>query len=79
VYYVKDAEEIVSREMIRHLDLHRGVVTTKDWLPEQAKVEIVISAGASCPDAMVEAVLNRIVAFFPGAAALGDAVAQSAA
>jgi 4-hydroxy-3-methylbut-2-enyl diphosphate reductase len=68
VFYLKDAEEIVSREEIRHLDLHdRQVRTTRDWLPHKTPVEIMISAGASCPDAMVEAVISKISGLFPEA------------
>lgn len=72
VFYVKDADEIVSRDEIRHLDLHKGVVTSRSWLPGKVPVKILISAGASCPDAMVEAVLSRVVGLFPGAKALRD-------
>jgi 4-hydroxy-3-methylbut-2-enyl diphosphate reductase len=71
VYYVKDSEEIISRSEIRHLDLNRGVVVSRGWLPEKPVVEILVSAGASCPDAMVEAVLERIAGLFPGAGGLG--------
>lgn len=79
VFYVKDADEILSREEIRHLDLHKGVVVSHNWLPEKPKVEVLVSAGASCPDAMVEAVLARIAGLFPGARDLrqaADAFAQ---
>jgi 4-hydroxy-3-methylbut-2-enyl diphosphate reductase len=71
VFYVKDADEIISRDSIRHLDLRTGVVVSHDWLPDKPKVEILISAGASCPDAMVEAVLARIARLFPDARELG--------
>jgi 4-hydroxy-3-methylbut-2-enyl diphosphate reductase len=74
VFYVQDAEEIVSKDSIRHLDLHRGVVTTAGWLPNKDKIEILISAGASCPDAMVEAVLARVASLFPDSARLAEAV-----
>jgi 4-hydroxy-3-methylbut-2-enyl diphosphate reductase len=68
VFYLKDAEEIVSREEIRHLDLHdKQVRTTRGWLPRKSPVEIMISAGASCPDAMVEAVISKISGLFPEA------------
>jgi 4-hydroxy-3-methylbut-2-enyl diphosphate reductase len=67
VFYVKDADEILSRDSIRHLDLHKGVVVSDNWLPNKPKVEILVSAGASCPDAMVEAVLARIAGLFTGA------------
>jgi 4-hydroxy-3-methylbut-2-enyl diphosphate reductase len=79
VFYVKDAEEIVSRDEIRHLDLHKGVTTTRSWLPDKEPVKILISAGASCPDAMVEAVLSRVVSLFPKAKALRDTGACSVA
>lgn len=72
VFYVKDADEIVSRHEIRHLDLHQGVITSRGWLPEKERVKVLISAGASCPDAMVEAVLSRVVSLFPEAKALRD-------
>ena len=75
VYYVKDADEILSREAIRHLDLHRGVVISEGWLPVQSQVSVLISAGASCPDAMVEAVLSRVARLFPGASPLNEGVA----
>jgi 4-hydroxy-3-methylbut-2-enyl diphosphate reductase len=65
VFYVKDADEIISRQEIRHLDLKNGVQVSKGWLPDKPKVEMLVSAGASCPDAMVEAVLARVAGFFP--------------
>ena len=68
VYYVRDAAEILSRSEIRHLDLHtKRREFTKNWIPEKAPVRFLISAGASCPDAMVEAVICKIASFFPGA------------
>jgi 4-hydroxy-3-methylbut-2-en-1-yl diphosphate reductase len=79
VFYVKDADEIHSREEIQHLDLHKGVVTTKSWLPEKDKVHILVSAGASCPDAMVEAVLSRVASLFPRSLPLRDGSRPAAA
>jgi 4-hydroxy-3-methylbut-2-en-1-yl diphosphate reductase len=76
-YYVKDAEEIVSRDEIRHLDLAIGkVTTTRNWLPaNKDKIHVLISAGASCPDAMVEAVISKISSLFPSSLELTKAVA----
>lgn len=76
-YYVKDAEEILSREEIRHLDLHsREVIMSRDWLPSnKERIHVLISAGASCPDAMVEAVISKISSLFPSSIELSKAVA----
>jgi 4-hydroxy-3-methylbut-2-enyl diphosphate reductase len=74
-YYVKDAEEIINRDEIRHLQLSsKEVIVTRNWLPEkQDKVHILISAGASCPDAMVEAVISKISTLYPTASELSAA------
>ena len=65
-YYVKDAEEILSAEKIQHLDLHSGaIVQTDNWLPQLSHpLDVLLTAGASCPDALVEQVLLRIASFF---------------
>lgn len=75
-FYVKDADEIVSAQEIRHLDLTtKQVVSTRGWLPTTPeKVHILISAGASCPDAMVESVISKISSLYPSASALAEAV-----
>jgi 4-hydroxy-3-methylbut-2-enyl diphosphate reductase len=71
-FYVKDADEIRSAKEIHHRDLHRGEeIVTSDWLPGHRPVHILVSAGASCPDAMVEAVLSKIAGLFPDADTLG--------
>lgn len=71
VYYVKDAGEIVSFDEIRHLVLpEKQVAVTKGWLPRKEQVHILISAGASCPDAMVEAVIARVASLYPTTVAL---------
>lgn len=68
VFYVRDADEIISRAQIRHLDLRtKRREETRDWIPAKSPVRILISAGASCPDAMVEAVISKIAGLFPDA------------
>ena len=66
VYYVKDDEEILSVDEIRHLALpEKNVVVTKNWLPTTpGPVNVLISAGASCPDSMVERVIARVASLY---------------
>ncbi len=59
-YYIKDASEIISAEEIRHYNFHtKEMMTTTNYLkgPNQ---KILITAGASCPDAIVESVIKKI-------------------
>ena len=65
-YFVRNADEIVSSSEIRHFDLaQRKVVTSRAWLPEQRPIMVALTCGASCPDAVVEGVLLRLLSFFP--------------
>jgi 4-hydroxy-3-methylbut-2-enyl diphosphate reductase len=67
-YFVQGADELVSGESIRHYSLaSRTVETAVGWLPARRPLEVVLTCGASCPDAILDAVLCRLLAFFPGA------------
>lgn len=69
-YFVRDAEEMLSPKQIRHLSLKtKQVQITEDWLPTQHPngnpIDIVLTAGASCPDILLDEVLRKIVGWFP--------------
>jgi 4-hydroxy-3-methylbut-2-enyl diphosphate reductase len=50
-----------------HFDLHlHQEKVTENFLPEKKPVKILITSGASCPDAIVEAVIGRICELVPG-------------
>lgn len=60
-YFIRGAEEIISSTEIRHFDLHRKeIITTSDWLPTTRPVTIALTSGASCPDAVVDEVVQRV-------------------
>jgi 4-hydroxy-3-methylbut-2-enyl diphosphate reductase len=40
------------------------MVTTDGWLPDQRPLEVALTCGASCPDAIVDGVLLRVLSFF---------------
>ena len=46
-------------------------LVTNDWLPGSMPVKILITSGASCPDAIVENVIEKILQYFPGARSVG--------
>jgi 4-hydroxy-3-methylbut-2-enyl diphosphate reductase len=67
-FFVSDEKKILSKELISHFNLHRHEeTTTASWLPAKNPVSILLTSGASCPDALVEAVMGRLVELFPGA------------
>lgn len=67
-YFVSDETEILSPNRIRHLDVRTRILTeTESWLPTQngSPTDIILTAGASCPDALLDQVLQKIVSWFP--------------
>ncbi len=64
-YFISSPEKIISDNEIRHFDLNnKSEKTTIGFLPDKYPVEILITSGASCPDAVVEAVIYRIISLF---------------
>lgn len=64
-FFVKNADNILSKKKISHFDLHtKTEKVSVDYLPETKPVKVLITSGASCPDAIVESVINRLTDFF---------------
>ena len=59
-YFIKNAAKMVSDEVIVHYDLHKQQeVESKGWLP-QGKVIVGVTAGASCPNNLIEDTIRRL-------------------
>ena len=67
-YFISSEEKILSDKSISHFDYHtHKEIETENFLPKKEIVDIILTSGASCPDAVVEAVLRKIHSFFPTA------------
>jgi 4-hydroxy-3-methylbut-2-enyl diphosphate reductase len=67
-YFISSADKILSENLISHFDLHQKVEKiTNDFIPQKDQVTIMLTCGASCPDAVVESILLRLHSFFPEA------------
>ncbi len=76
-YFIENASKIISAHEIIHYDLHTHQEhTTKPFLPQSRPVRIIISSGASCPDAEVERVINRLASLIPQAKYTTDILAH---
>ena len=70
-YFISDAEKIISEKMISHFDLHsQKEIITENYIPSKQPVTIAVTSGASCPDAIVDDVLNKLLSFFENQKAL---------
>ncbi|MBL7765076.1 MAG: 4-hydroxy-3-methylbut-2-enyl diphosphate reductase [Chitinophagaceae bacterium] len=76
-YYIENAHHLVSDQKIKHFDLHlHKEIETLNYLPEVSKPKILMTSGASCPDAMVEQVINRVLSFYPGSLNMDQMIQQ---
>ena len=67
-YFVEGPDKLISKEEILHFDLHTQKEKLKTgWLTGNIPLRILITSGASCPDAIVESVINKIAGFVDGA------------
>jgi 4-hydroxy-3-methylbut-2-enyl diphosphate reductase len=76
-YFIRSEEEIISSKEIKHYKMHRKEeVTTLSYLPDKKPVKILITSGASCPDALVEGVIRKITSFFKCGKTIEDMIRE---
>ncbi len=62
-YFIRDASRLMSQQQIIHFDLHAGrEVTVENWLPG-GDVVVGVTAGASCPNHLIEETIKRLFSF----------------
>lgn len=60
-YFIHNAEKLLSATEIMHFNFHtKQEFITKDFLPAKRPLKIMISSGASCPDSVVEEVMDKL-------------------
>jgi 4-hydroxy-3-methylbut-2-enyl diphosphate reductase len=63
-FFIQSHESILDNNLIKSYDLHKKQEITGDFLVQKEKTNIMLTCGASCPDAVMEAVLLKILSFF---------------
>jgi len=64
-YFISNEEKILSGENILHYNFHtKQEILTSGFLPAKETVKILITSGASCPDALVEGIINKLSCYF---------------
>jgi 4-hydroxy-3-methylbut-2-enyl diphosphate reductase len=64
-YFISSGEELVSKTKVRHFDFHKKQMKqTENYLIDKEPLKVILTSGASCPDAVVDGVLDRLLSFF---------------
>lgn len=72
-YYISDEGKIISAKTISHFNFHdKTELVTENYLPAHSPVKVLLTSGASCPDAIVERVIQKLLGFFPKAASIEE-------
>jgi 4-hydroxy-3-methylbut-2-enyl diphosphate reductase len=75
-YFVSGPDDLESPQLIRHFDYpaqaHRETI---DWYPAEQPITILLTAGASCPDSLIERVIRKVLTWHPGVASAESALA----
>jgi 4-hydroxy-3-methylbut-2-en-1-yl diphosphate reductase len=76
-FFINSEEKILSPQTIMHYDFHKKTeLITENYLPAKQPVSVLITSGASCPDALVEGVIKKLAGFYPASKSIEDLVAQ---
>jgi 4-hydroxy-3-methylbut-2-enyl diphosphate reductase len=64
-YFINNEEKIISEKEILHYNFqNKGEVLSSGYLPDKQPLKILLTSGASCPDALVEGIINKLVKFY---------------
>ena len=75
-YFIKNAAKMQSDKLIVHYDQHeKKEVETRDWLPA-GNITVGITAGASCPNNLIEDTIRRLFELRGGHRGAGTAWAE---
>lgn len=76
-YFIESAADLLSRQEIKAFNwrTHEEYIK-EDYLPKNRPARILITSGASCPDAIVESTIEKLSSFFEDAKQLTDVGAE---
>ena len=76
-YFINDEHCILSLSEIMHFDLHtHAEKVTTNYLPVGKGIRVMVTSGASCPDALVERVIARLASLTENMEGLNTVIAQ---
>lgn len=64
-FYISSADKILSNNEIFHYNFHtKQELLTTNFLPASSPVKILLTSGASCPDAVVEDIIRKLASLY---------------
>ena len=61
-FFIKNESEILDKNLINSFNIHtKKIIASNNFLGDNDKLKIIITSGASCPDAIVDNVIKKIL------------------
>ncbi|MEO6903056.1 MAG: 4-hydroxy-3-methylbut-2-enyl diphosphate reductase [Bacteroidia bacterium] len=74
-YFISSAKEIISKNNINYFNYGmRQHLSKVEYIPNKAVVDIILTSGASCPDSIVDEVLQKVLSFFPHSKSITEVI-----
>ena len=76
-YFINSAEEIENENIINHYNFHtKERLKTSGFLQGNYPLRIILTSGASCPDKIVDEVLDKLLSYFSNVLPKEDVIKQ---
>jgi 4-hydroxy-3-methylbut-2-enyl diphosphate reductase len=64
-FFIDHPNKILSKDTISHFNFHqKQTIISENFLPSKNPINILMTSGASCPDALVEDVIKKLAGYF---------------
>jgi 4-hydroxy-3-methylbut-2-enyl diphosphate reductase len=75
-YFINGAGCLKGKNEIHHFDIHKKEeLTVKNFMPNKPVTSIILTSGASCPDALVDEVLQTVLSYFDNTRSIEEVIA----
>lgn len=72
-YFISSAAEIKSKDEINHFNYgEQKMEKTVGFLPNNQPSKIILTSGASCPDTMIDEVIQKLLTYFPNSKSMDE-------
>src|SRR5215204_1133072 len=76
-YFIQSEEKLISKENVLHYNFDtKQELLTSGFLTDRQPVTVLLTSGASCPDAVVEAVIRKLASFYNAEEKIDDLIQQ---
>jgi len=76
-YFISSEKDITDDGNVEHFNFHESKLEfTENFLPSKTPLKIALTSGASCPDAVVDRVLQKVLTFFSESRDIGKVIEE---